>query len=1355
MKKSVNHLVLGFIVSCFTIFVSVAQPTLDFARAIGGANNDYGTSIAVLDSSVGSNVNLIYTTGVLKGSLINFNPAGTAKNLSSQLSPNGDLYIAKYGATGFLTASGNNAAFRVGSNADNDVSTKVYVDASKNVYVVGTCTANSRFAKDNLSGLLTGSQGLAFIIKYDKDYTIQWGISFGATLITDGAQVRGISVDNSGNVYVTGVFQGTSVNFNPGSTIGSSSDPGPFAAISLTSNGGYDAFVAKYNNGGKCLWAVNAGGTSSDEGYGVGHDLSGNVYATGIFRGQNIDFDPSAGTTNLSETGGGTSSGDIFVAKYSSSGSLVSAFSMGNVLFEGSTAIAVDASGDFAISGFFAKDALAIDFDPGIGTANATAVGSSGTDLFIVKYSSALAYQWHKTVGSTGNERANHLKLSGSNLYVTGSYEGTATDFGNSNPLTTVGGIDAFMAGYSFATGNCLFASSLGGTADEEGLGIDFLNNKLYVTGYQKGSGDYDPGAGTTTLTNNGGQDIFFAQYNYVACTLPSITTQPASLSRCVGASASFTVAATNAVSYQWKKGASNASGTSTNATYNIASVLTGDAASYTVEVTNACGTVTSTPAAVLTVNDVPSITTQPASLSRCVGASASFTVAATNAVSYQWKKGASNASGTSTNATYNIASVLTGDAASYTVEVTNACGTVTSIPAAVLTVNDIPSITTAPTSLSRCVGASASFTVAATNAVSYQWKKGASNASGTSTNATYNIASVVTGDAANYTVEVTNACGTVTSTPAAVLTVSSPVTANAGTTQNICNSTVASLSANDPSPGVGAWTVSAGSGTVTTPTSATSGITGLTVGSSTTLTWTITNGPCVTSANVILNVSSPATANAGVDQALCNVTSTTLSATGTGSWSVVAGTAIPTAPSSATTSLNGLTIGGSTTMRWTVTNGACSASSDVIITVSSPGSANAGADQVLCNVSTTTLGAAGSGTWTKISGTGVLTTPTSTLSGVTGLTVGAVSVFEWTVTAGACSGTDQVSIEVSAPATGSAGANQNSCGITTASLSATGSGGTWSTLSGTGVVTSPSSPTSSVTALTVGSSSVFQWTVTNGACTSSSNVTIASNAPVTITTQPVSSTTLCTGNTFNLNVVATGSGALTYQWKKGTSNASGVSTASSYSKASVVFGDQDNYAVDVSNVCGTVTSSLAQLTVQNLAISTQPFSQTVCPGVNVTFSVVASGPSIAYQWKKNNADLFSQNASSLMLSSVSATDAASYTVLVSGCSNSILSDAATLALSVCTGTVEESTTNRFRIYPNPTASIVHITGFGQDPIRSILIMDVNGEVVYDEKELNASSHEVSVAAFAQGLYHVILFTGSGNKWIEKIEVAK
>ncbi|MGZ5505085.1 MAG: TIGR02597 family protein [Limisphaerales bacterium] len=86
-------------------------------------------------------------------------------------------------------------------------------------------------------------------------------------------------------------------------------------------------------------------------------------------------------------------------------------------------------------------------------------------------------------------------------------------------------------------------------------------------------------------------------------------------------------------------------------------------------------------------------------------------------------------------------------------------------------------------------------------------------------------------------------------------------------------------------------------------------------------------------------------------------------------------------------------------------------------------------------------------------------------------------------------------------------------------------------------------------------------------------------------------------------------------------------------------------------------------------SISTQPVSQTVGAGTNVTFSVVSSGPSLSYQWKKNTVNLNNvgnisgATAANLTITSPSTSDAASYTVVVSNSAGSATSSVATLTV--------------------------------------------------------------------------------------------
>jgi len=187
------------------------------------------------------------------------------------------------------------------------------------------------------------------------------------------------------------------------------------------------------------------------------------------------------------------------------------------------------------------------------------------------------------------------------------------------------------------------------------------------------------------------------------------------------------------------------------------------------------------------------------------------------------------------------------------------------------------------------------------------------------------------------------------------------------------------------------------------------------------------------------------------------------------------------------------------------------------------------------------------------------------------------------------------------------------------------------------------------------------------GSATSASailTVYVPLTAP-SIVTQPQDQT-VGEGASATFTVSASGSTPLYYQWRLNGINISGA-TASGYTLSSVQLADAGPYSVVVSNSMGAATSLNALLTViVPPSVTTQPISQTVTQGQSVTFSAVASGTApLTYQWRLNGASISGATASSYTRANVQATDAGSYSVLVSNTAGSAISANAVLTVTV------------------------------------------------------------------------------------------
>ncbi len=235
---------------------------------------------------------------------------GTPTNATSNLSmPDG--YVVKYNSNGTFQW-----AFTL-SSWDFDWVNDIAADASGNIYITGmfgdydgavpnSYTSTLDFdPSSSTHNLTTNGYGAVFVAKYNANYTpsstsfYQWALKVTGSTSTLATQGNSISLDPSGNVYVSGQFMNSSINFDPSGT------------HTLSAGGSTDAFVARYTNSGAYSYAYALGGSGADISYGINVDISGNVLTTGVFASSNVNFNPSGSNTISAGTGR-----SIFVAGY-------------------------------------------------------------------------------------------------------------------------------------------------------------------------------------------------------------------------------------------------------------------------------------------------------------------------------------------------------------------------------------------------------------------------------------------------------------------------------------------------------------------------------------------------------------------------------------------------------------------------------------------------------------------------------------------------------------------------------------------------------------------------------------------------------------------------------------------------------------------------------------------------------------------------------------------------------------------------------------------------------------------------------------------------------------------------------
>jgi len=361
------------------------------------------------------------------------------------------------------------------TGVSNDVGNHVTVDGNGNVYVVGSTNSNTlTFGTTPLTGF--GYDDI-FLVKYDPSGTVLWAKNAGGSGNDIGS---GVSVDASGNVYITGYYASPTISFS--------------GTVLTNLGSGNNIYVAKYSPSGTLLWAKSGGGSSSDQGNAIAVDANGNAYVTGSFTSSTCTFN----STFLTNSGGL----DMFIVKYDASGNVKWADNPTGVSNEIGNSICLDPLGSPHVVGSYNSSVMHFG-------GSVTIHLVSYDDAFIVKYDTLGVAQWAQTAGGTQNDIGLGVGVDADgSSYITGYYGSPTMNFGSAN-ITNLGTNNIFVAKYD-PTGSLVWAKSVGGTADDESnaIGVNW-HGEAFITGYFTST---SCPIGGNTLTDAGTQDFFIAK---------------------------------------------------------------------------------------------------------------------------------------------------------------------------------------------------------------------------------------------------------------------------------------------------------------------------------------------------------------------------------------------------------------------------------------------------------------------------------------------------------------------------------------------------------------------------------------------------------------------------------------------------------------------------------------------------------------------------------------------------------------------------------------------------------------------------------------------------------------------------
>ncbi|OFY86209.1 MAG: hypothetical protein A3F72_07080 [Bacteroidetes bacterium RIFCSPLOWO2_12_FULL_35_15] len=464
-----------FLLFSLSIIINLQGQVFDWAKREGLYGYDYGYGI------VTDNFGNVYTAGKYEE---NANFSGTIIPCSG----NHDIYLAKYSPGGALSW------IRTGGGTLGDYAQAMCTDGTNYVYVAGEIegTGLITFPGSSITLNCVGDNDV-FLLKYDLAGNLLWARSEG-TWYNEKAQ--GVTLDNDGNVYITGKFTDTT----------------RFGGTLIPGAGFKDMFIAKYDTNGNLLWMKHEGGPGREEGISVKCDAVGNAYVCGMYSDGAV-FGGNTYSTVLTPSGHYY---DAYLAKYSPNGTLLWLKSFGGDYDDVAWSLTADNNGKIYIAGEFNAYATFDSF-------YLTSMGKA--DIFVAALDPVTEnFQWISQAGGPLLDRVRGIGTDGTNLFITGQYGGTAA-FGL-NSITAADSSDVFIAGMG-NSGNFNWAMTVSGPADsfeplgyESGNGVTALpSGEVYATGAILDGGVF----GSTAYPKYSQTDIFIAKILQVGTNIPEV----------------------------------------------------------------------------------------------------------------------------------------------------------------------------------------------------------------------------------------------------------------------------------------------------------------------------------------------------------------------------------------------------------------------------------------------------------------------------------------------------------------------------------------------------------------------------------------------------------------------------------------------------------------------------------------------------------------------------------------------------------------------------------------------------------------------------------------------------------------